>query len=156
MMTSLQGDVSAMFEEAVKSFDAAVKNGVKIQQDLTRVWTDALAKIDPVNGLDARTQALVEEAIPATQKTVEESLRLIEKAAQSSMDLMKKALEGGAVQSLPQAKEKTSAVWEATLAAVRGQAQALVDANSKVLEAWSQVGRKMAAKPVAKAMAGAK
>ncbi len=151
MMATLQNDVSAMFEEAVKSFDTAVRSGVKIQQDLTKVWTDALAKIDPMSGIDARTQALLEEAVPTAQKSVEECLKLIDKASQTSLDLLKKAMTAGAVQSLPEAKARTQEMWEASLAALRSNAQAMVDANSRVLDAWVQYGGKAtkAAKPAA-------
>jgi hypothetical protein len=145
MMAALQNDVSALFEEAVKSFDTAVRSGVKIQQDLTKVWTDALAKFDPTKGIDARTHALIDDAFPTAQKSVEECLKLIDKASQSSMDLLKKAMTAGAVQSLPEAKARTQEIWEASLAALRTNAQAMVDANSRVLDAWVQLGDKAVA-----------
>lgn len=146
MIGTLQNDVSHLFEEALKSFDTAVKTGVKMQQDLTRVWADALAKVDPTAGLDARTQAALHEAFPATQKSIEECLKLIDKATQSSLELMKKAISGGAVQSLPDMKARTQEIWEASLTALRNQAQAMVDANSRVLDAWMQVGSKATAR----------
>lgn len=146
MMSTLQNDVSHLFEESLKSFDTAVKTGVKMQQDLTKVWADALAKVDPTGGIDARTQAVLDEAFPTAQKSVEECLKLIDKATQTSMDLMKKAISGGAVQSIPEMKARTQEVWEASLAALRTNAQAMVDANSRVLDAWMQLGAKAAAK----------
>lgn len=144
MMSTLQNDVSKLFEEAVKSFDTAVKTGVQIQQDLTRVWTDALAKVDPMRGSDARTQAFMDQAIPTAQKSVEECLKLIDKATQSSLELMRKAISGGAIQSVPELKTRTQEVWEMSLNALKTNAQAMADANSRMLEAWMQLGSQTA------------
>jgi hypothetical protein len=103
------------------------------------------------------------DVIPLTQKTAEEGLRAIEQNSRTSMDLLRKVFDTAQSQSVADAREKIQGLWEASLGTLRSNAQALVQANAKTIESWSEFMRKnfdggkaLEMKPTAKASAAAK
>ena len=71
----------------------------------------------------------------AAQKNAEEWLKLVEQNYKRSLGLLKKAWETDADASTMRAK--TQELWESSLELVRDNAQAMAQANMKMMEVWA-------------------
>jgi hypothetical protein len=141
-MTTSETSVTSLFDQAVQTCGEAMKAGVKIQEDMARWWSEALEQGGAMQAWQKRSRAILSEAIPAAQKNAEEWLRVIEQNYRRGMELLKKALEseqGGAPTDI---RTRTQELWEHALGAFRDSAQAMAQANVKMMEQWAEIVRK--------------
>ena len=136
--------VSALFDDAVQTFGDAVKAGVKVQEEVGKWWSDALEQAGPVDAWQKKSKAVLSEAIPAAQKNAEECLKLVEGNYKKSLALLKKAWDADPGDAAA-IRAKTQELWEASLEMVRENAQAMAQANLKVMEVWAGLLRAGAA-----------
>ena len=137
-------EVGGFFDEAVESFNDAVKAGVKVQEEIGKWWSDALEQRNPTDEWQRRSKAMLGQAIPAVQKNAEEWLKLIDQNYKRSLTLLKKAWETEPADAAS-ARARTQQIWESTLDLVRDNAQAIAQANVKMMEVWSGMLRQNAA-----------
>ena len=130
----------APFDEAVSTFNDAVKAGVKLQEEIGNWWSDALDQVGAGEQWQRKSKALFSEAIPVAQKNAEEWLKLAEQNYRRSMALFKKAWE---VQpgDVGEMRAKSQELWEASLDLVRDNARAMAQANVKMMEIWGKLLR---------------
>jgi len=134
--------MAEMLEQAIDTYNSAFKTGVRMQEEVARWWTDLLGDASPVQDWQKRTQAMIADAIPLAQKTAEEGLRVIDQNYRNSLDLLKKVFDAAQSDSVADARDRMQTLWEASLGTLRTNAQALVQANAKAMESWSEFVRK--------------
>jgi hypothetical protein len=127
-----------VFDGAVETFNDAVKAGVKVQEEIGKWWSDALEQAGPTEQWQKKSKAVLDEAIPAAQKNAQEWLKLVDQNYKRSLGLFKKAWE---VQPGDPAamREKSQQLWQESLELVRDNAQAVAQANVKLMEVWGRV-----------------
>ena len=131
---------SGVFDQAFATFGDALKSSVKIQEEVGKWWSDTLEQAGPVTDWQKKSRALVTEAIPAAQKNAEEWLKLVEQNYKRSITLLKKAFETNADPA--EVRAKTQQLWEESMELIRDNAQAMADANKKMLELWAGMLKK--------------
>jgi len=142
MNAQKESRLTSMFDQTVQTFSEAMKTGVKFQEDMAKWWSDALEQGGPVQESQKRFRALVSEAIPAAQKNAEEWLKIVEQNYRRAMDLLKKAFDSDGSGTAKDLQARTRELWEASMEAVRDSAQAMAEANVKVMEFWADILRK--------------
>jgi DNA gyrase/topoisomerase IV subunit B len=127
--------VSDLFEQALKSYEQALKTGLKLQEESAKVF---LGCFTPAPGADTQKKfkAISEEAIPQVEKAVEETLKLMEQNSRTGVALLKKAVAATQATSAQEAQAKSLALYEGCLEAVRENAAALTQASNKAAESW--------------------
>jgi len=138
--TETASRVTGPFDEAVTTFNDAVKAGVKVQEEIGRWWSDAIEHAGAGEQWQKKSKAVLSEAIPAAQKNAEEWLKLVEQNYRRSLELFKKAWD---VQpkDVADMRAKSQKLWEESLELVRDNAQAMAQANVKLMEVWGKVVR---------------
>lgn len=134
--------MTTLFDQAVQSFGEAMKAGVKIQEDITKWWSDVLDQNTAVQEFQKRSRAIVSEAIPAAQKNAEDWMKLVEQNYKRSMDLLKKAFDSEQSAAAADVRAKTQELWEASLEVIRDSTQAMAQTNVKMMEQWAEILRK--------------
>jgi polyhydroxyalkanoate synthesis regulator protein len=137
------GASNELFDQAMEMFETALQTGVKIQEESTRRLTEMMTRFGPPQEWQKKTQSMFNEALQTTQKNVEEAIRVMNESAKRNVDLLQKAFEAGQAENTGEAQAKARDVWEATMGAVRANAQAIVQANTRVLESWAELGKKL-------------
>jgi hypothetical protein len=140
MATATQSKASGLFDQALNTFGETLKAGVKVQEEAAKWWTDALQSQDALRSWQSRSRDFVTEFIPSAQKSAEDWLKLVEKNANKSIALLKRAIESDT--DADDLRRKTQELWEASLALVRENAQAVTDNNLKMMELWSKLLKK--------------
>lgn len=142
MTTKTETRMTSLFDQAVQTYGDALKSGVKMQEEVSRWWTDMMDQAGPMQEWQKRSRAMVSEAIPAAQKNAEEWMRVIEQNYRRSMDLFKKAIDGEQPSGTAELQSKTQELWEASVELVRENAQSMAQANMKMMETFAEVLRK--------------
>jgi hypothetical protein len=138
-MTSPQtpSDLNDLFKQAVETFQTAVRTGVKLQEESTRRFTTLLRDFGSPLEWQKNAQQMMSESIEATQKGIEESIRMVNQNAQTAMAMMQKAFETQPTNGAPEVKPEE--IWDTALGALRSNAQVVLEANSRLVESWTQL-----------------
>ena len=102
-------------DQALKNCQQAIRNGLKLQQELARYWTGVISQSglrrrigkNRVSGFAATSAT----SIPAAQKRVEEIMELTEKNYKAGADLLKKATDAAQTASVAESQTKWLDVW---------------------------------------------
>ena len=127
MATKAAEAATGLFDEALQTFNDAVKAGVKVQEEIGKWWSDALDQAGPADQWQKKSKAILGEAIPAAQKNAEDWLKLVETNYKRSLGLLKKAWDTDTDASTMRAK--TQELWESSLELVRDNALAIAQSN---------------------------
>jgi hypothetical protein len=145
--------VTDLFDQALKSYEQALKTGVKMQEESAKVFSDLVTQATSPQDWQKQMKSVTDDFIPQTQKAVDEALKLIEQTSKSSVELLKKAVAGGQPTTAPEAQAKLLGLWEASLNAMRDTAVSVTQANNKAIESWVAYARKTAEPAGSKAKA---
>jgi hypothetical protein len=132
-----------LFEQALKNYEQALQAGLKLQQESAKWWTDLLAQSGSPQEWQARFNELASESMVAAQKRMEENLKLVEQSSRTGIDLLKQAVDATKVDSVSTGQAKLQELWEASLAALRANATAINQANTKLVESCIQFAPKV-------------
>jgi hypothetical protein len=139
MSDNIKYPFSELVDQAMKNYEQALQAGVKLQEESSKCWTDFMNQTAAPADWQKRWNAAATETIPLIQKRMEESLRLVEQGSRTSLDLLKQALQVTGTDTPASAQRKVQELWEASLQALRNNAQAVSQANAKVVESWMQL-----------------
>lgn len=142
-----------LFDQAMKSYEQALKSGVKMQEESARFFSNLVSQTTSPQDMQKRMKTMTEEFIPQTHKSVDEGLKLIEQTSRASVELLKKAVVAGQPTSVQDAQAKLLGLWEASLNAMRDSAVSVTQANNKAIEWWVSYARKNGEPAVAGAKA---
>jgi hypothetical protein len=141
MTTKAETRMTNLFDQAVQTFGDALKAGVKMQEEITRWWSDVMEQ-GPAQEWQKRSRAIVSETIPAAQKNAEEWMRVFEQNYRRSMDLFKKAMDTDQPTGVAELQSKTQELWEASMEVIKDNAQAAAQANVKMMETFAEILKK--------------
>ena len=142
MTTKTAVNPAELLDQAAQTYFGAVKNGLKLQEDIASRWVDLFRKADGGDYLPQAFQQAVRETVPLAQKQTEDALKLIEKGTRQGLDLLSRAFEAGQADSPAEAQARLEKLWEASLATLRDNAEAMVQANAKLMEQWASIAKK--------------
>jgi hypothetical protein len=145
--------VTDLFEQAMKSYEQAMKTGVKMQEESAKVFSNLISQTTSPLDWQKQVKAVTDDFVPQTQKTIDEGLKLIEQTSKASLDLLKKAVTVGQPTSATDAQAKMLGLWEASLNAMRETTVAVTQTNNKAIESWLAYATKTAGPVDAKAKA---
>lgn len=128
--------VTDLFEQAMKSYEQALKTGVKMQEESTKVFSNLISQATSPQDWQKQMKSVADDFVPQTQKAVDEGLKLIEQTSKASVDLLKKAVAAGQPTSATDAQAKMLGLWESSLNAMRDTAVSVTQANNKAIESW--------------------
>jgi ribosomal protein S7 len=131
-----------VFEQAMKNYEQALKTGLQLQEESAQWWNKALNQSSTVEELYKQIQTMTKDVIPTAQKRMKEFVKIIEQNSETSLDLLKKAVDASVTPPSAETSGKWVGFWEASLNAVRENAQAVTELNNHVVDAWLDFARK--------------
>jgi translation initiation factor 2 alpha subunit (eIF-2alpha) len=134
---------SEIFDQALKNYEQALRTGMKVQEDAGKCWTKLLNQAASPQDLQKQITSMANDVIPATQKSMEGCLDLLEQNSRASVDLLKKGLEAAQTTSFGESQGKLIEFCEGSLKALKANAQAIADINTKAIDSWISVVKKV-------------
>jgi hypothetical protein len=131
--------MSELMDQAMKNYEQALQASLKLQEESSKWWTDFMTQATAPADWQNRWRTTANQSIPVVQKRMEESLRLLEQSSRTSLELLKQAMAVSVSDSTASAQTKLQELWEASLEALRNNAQVVSQANGKFVESWMQL-----------------
>jgi hypothetical protein len=132
-MSSSSSEIAGMFDPVFRAFGDSLKVAMKAQEDTVKFWSEAVNRAQPAPA------AAAGEWIPTAQKNAEEYLRLLESSYHRNAELLKKVIQSPNGAGIG----KPASDWlEASMAAVRENAQDLANTNLRVAQTWAEIFKK--------------
>ena len=146
MNSKTEAKLTGLFDQAVQTFGDAMKAGVKFQEEMSKLWTEMIDQSGQLQEWQKQSRTMMGDALPAAQKNVEQWMKLTQQNYQRSVELFRKAFEpeqtNGGQATVEAVQNRTQDIWEASMEMVRGNAQAVAQANAKMMETWVGMLRK--------------
>jgi hypothetical protein len=140
MPATCETPLTGFFDQAAKSFGEALQAGVKAQEQVVGFWSEALGKTG-AGEYQEKARAAIASTVPVAQKSAEEYLKLVDSNYRKSLEALKKACDGGVGVTPTEFQSRARALFDASVDLVKENAQALVQTNQRVFEAWAEVLR---------------
>lgn len=135
-----------LLEKAAETCLQSLKEGLKMQEQFAERW---YATIKDAKGSEDWSKRLEEAAGKVTdqaQKNAEEAVRLMEEGANDGMAILNKALDLGGIATPGEAQVKVQQLWQESIGVLNKNAKAVVQANAKMLQGWSEMAKDNAKK----------
>lgn len=126
-----------LFEGAYKSYEQALKTGIKVQEDTVKMWKDLLSKTTSPNDFQAKFTEMAEDVFPTAKKRMDEALKAVEENYKTSADLLQQAMATCQPGTMAETQNRLRGLWESSLAASRTNVQAVMKANQQILDVWT-------------------
>jgi hypothetical protein len=143
--------VAELFDQAMKNYEQALKTGLKMQEEVTKWWSNLYCQPPWSAEWQKKMTAAMEDVFPAAQKNLEEGLRMIEQNSRASLELMRQTMEASQDVSLGDGNLRVQKLWQTSLNAVQTNAQSITNANARLMSTWANIAQKaMEAAPAGK------
>ncbi len=140
MPATCETPLTGLFDQAAKSFGEALQAGVKAQEQVVGFWSETLGKTS-AGAPPPHPRAAIASTVPVAQKSAEEYLKLVDGNYRKSLEALKKACDGNVGLTPAEFQTRARSLFEASVDLVKENAQALVQTNQRVFEAWAEVLR---------------
>ncbi len=128
-----------MAEQAVKNCEQGLRNGLKLQEEASKWWSNVAGQTGSAQDWQKRfthATSVATNFTNASQKRAEELLDLTEKNAKVGVDLAKKAADAMQAPSFAESQSKWMDFWTSSLGAVRSSSESMVQIGGRALDAW--------------------
>ena len=135
--TSNRTPLLEMAEEARKSYEQALRTGLKLQHEAAQWWSKSLQHAVPTPDWQKRLAKFTSTAstvIPTARKQLEEVLNLLERNNRSCVELVRQATEAAQTPGLAESQVKWIEFWKSSVAAARSHAEALAEVNARMID----------------------
>lgn len=126
-------------DQAMKNCEQAVRTGLKLQQEAGQWWVGLFNQCASAQDWQKRftnVASVANGVMPAVQKRMEEVLDLMETNSQTGAELMKKAVDATQTPVVAESQTKWMEFWTSSLGAVRSNAEALTQINTRAIDSW--------------------
>jgi hypothetical protein len=134
-----------MADQAIKNYEQALKTGLKLQEEAVKCWSSLVNQSATAHeyqkGFTNLTK-LANDVLPLAQRRMEEVLQLVEKNSQTGAELMRKAVQAAQSPPTVNGQNKWTDLWTSSMGAIRSNAEALAEINSRALDSWIDFVRK--------------
>ena len=139
MKENERNPVLEMAEQTVRNCEQAFRTGLKFQEEAGQRWGSLFNPVAPApvfkKGV-ANLTGLVVDVIPMLEKRAEDVMDLVGKNAQRSAELMRKVVEVAETPVMAERENKCADFWKLWIQASRSNTEALLNINSRAVDAW--------------------
>ncbi|MDB6124960.1 MAG: hypothetical protein JWQ71_3953 [Pedosphaera sp.] len=131
-----------LFDQAMKSYEQALRTGVKLQEDTTRWWSNFMNQSAWPQELQRQVSSVMSQAIPTAQRNMEESLRLIDQTSRTGLNLLKRTMDGTRSNPASEAQSQVQELWQSSMNVMQSNLQSITQSQARVMESWAEFMRR--------------
>jgi hypothetical protein len=151
MSTTDNSNPADLFEKAAETCLQAMKEGLKMQEQFAERWFETIKSAQTGEDWSKQFEEAAAKVAKQAQANADEAVRLMEEGANDGMALFNKAMELGGIATPGEAQVKMQQLWQESMSVLNKNAKAVVQANSKMLQGWTEMAKENAKKATAKA-----
>src|SRR3984957_1604501 len=133
-----------IFQEAMRSYEKALKSGIQVQEESVNLWKDLLTKLGSPVELQAKLESMAADAFPKARKHMEEFVETFNRTSNQTIDLFEKTLGVYQATSVTDAERRVQDLIESSRAAVRVNVQSALNTNAKMIASWKELADRFA------------
>jgi hypothetical protein len=84
--------IDKVFQEAMRSYEKALKSGIQLQEESVNLWKDLLTKLGSPEEFQAKLESMTADAFPKARKRMEEFVETFHRTSNQTIDLFEKTL----------------------------------------------------------------
>ena len=131
--------INEVLQEAMLSYEKALKSGIQFQEESVNLWKDLLSKIGTPETLKNQMETLNSEVYTDTRKSLEEIIATFNRSSTKTIELFQKAFNGQPSNSLKETQEQLQELVENSLSNLHSNMQAALSMNAKILNSWKEI-----------------
>jgi hypothetical protein len=131
--------IDKVFQEAMRSYEKALKSGIQLQEESVDLWKDLLTKLGSPEEFQAKLESMTADAFPKARKRMEEFVETFNRTSNQTIDLFEKTLGVYQATSVPDAQRRMQDVIESSLAALRVNVRGALNTNAKIIASWQEL-----------------
>jgi ribosomal 50S subunit-associated protein YjgA (DUF615 family) len=133
------GATGQLFQEAMRSYEEALKSGTQLQEESVNLWKELLTKLGSPEELQAKLESMTAHTLPEARKRMEEFLETFNRTSDQTIDLSKKTLGVYQATSLTDAQRRVQDLIESSLTALRVNVHSAMNTNAKIIADWKEL-----------------
>ena len=130
---------SKFFQEALRSYEEALKAGMQLQEESVHLWTDLLSEFGSPQEFQAKLESMTAEGFPKARERMEEFVETFKRTSNQTIDLFDKMLSIYHVGSVPDAQRRVQDLIESSLTALRVNLHSTLNMNAKIIADWKEL-----------------
>jgi len=131
--------INEIFHEAMRSYEEALKSGIKLQVESANLWKDLLLKLGSPEEFQAKLKSLSADVFPNARKRMEEFIETFNTTSNQAMDLFEKTLGVYQATSIADAQRRMQDLIESSLATLRVSVHTSLNTNAKIMTSWKEL-----------------
>jgi hypothetical protein len=128
-----------VFQEAMRSYEKALKSGIQLQEESVNLWKDLLTKLGSPEEFQAKLESMTADAFPKARQRMEEFVETFHRMSNQTIDLFEKTLGVYQATSVPEAQRRVQDLVESSLAALRVNVHSALNTNAKIIASWKEL-----------------
>jgi ribosomal 50S subunit-associated protein YjgA (DUF615 family) len=132
-------NINEFFQEAMRSYEKALKAGIQLQEESVNLWKDLLSKLGSPEEFQAKLESMTKEAFPKARERMEEFAETFNRTSKQTIDLFEKTLSVYQATSVPEAQRRVHDLIETSLTALRVNVQSALNTNAKIIADWKEL-----------------
>ena len=141
MISTAHSKSDDLFQQAMESFETALRAGMKLQEESVHRCVEILRDVGSPLEWERTVPTKVTKAIAAMQQNVDQSIRFMNENAQQTVSLMEMALQMHEANSNGNGEE--ACFWTYAVNAMQTNAQIIRQANARVVESWGELAKEV-------------
>src|SRR6201993_4390218 len=130
---------SEVFDEAMRSYEKALKAGIQLQEESVNLWKELLTKLGSPEEFQAKLESMTAVAFPESRKRMEEFVETFNRTSNQTIDLFEKTLGVYQATSVPDAQRRVHDLIESSLSALRVNVHSALNTNAKIIAEWKEL-----------------
>ena len=110
--------IAEPFQEAMRSYEKALKSGIQLQEESVNLWKDLLIKLGSPEELQAKLESMRADVFPKARERMEEFVETFNRMSVQTIDLFEKTLRVYQATSVTDAQRRVQDLIESWLAAL--------------------------------------
>ena len=131
--------INEFFQEAMRSYEKALKAGIQLQEESVNLWKDLLSKLGSPEEFQAKLRSMTAESFPKARERMEEFAETFNRTSKQTIDLLEKTLGVHQATSVTDAQRRVQDLIESSLAALRTNAHSALNTNAKIIADWKEL-----------------
>ena len=131
--------IDKVFQEAMRSYESALKSGIQVQEESVNLWKDLLTKLGSPEDFQAKLESMTANAFPKARERMEEFVETFNRTSNQTVSLFEKTLSVYQATSVPDAQRRVHDLIESSLAALRVNVHSALNTNAKIIASWKEL-----------------
>ena len=129
---------SEVFDEAMRSYEKALKAGIQLQEESVNLWKELLTKLGSAEEFQAKLESMTAVAFPEARKRMEEFVETFYRMSNQTIDLFGKTLGVYQATSVTDVRRVQDLI-ESSLTALLVNVHSAMNTNAKIITSWKEL-----------------